>query len=474
MDVQSLQLASGFPIPGRPRLPRRRDADAPPTPPAPGGPAAGALTSTHALLLGYTAASIVLGLGALAWTTLTIPLLPAIDPGLEGTSLAGPEGGLLLWIAFGLVGSLRVLPLPGSSAVWTFHFPFVAAAMVLGGPTAGAWVALLATLERRELESQPWYGTLANHSVMAFGAVVGGLTVLVVRGALSTVDMDPGAAGVMAIAAGTIVLAITTTGMAAATIILRERLAPMALFDMLVRSFGRITIGEIGLASVFTVAYVAVGWWAPAALAMVVLLVWPGEGFEGIDPLMKLPRNRQFQRDFDTAVARTRRGMAAGGVLMMLDLDHFGEINKNDGKHIGDEVLAEVGDRLRAIVRTTDLVGRLGGDELAMFYRGEVDESAARRLAGRVEQAICAPIMTTAGVRRVGVSIGGLIVRPAPDIPSSATLMAWADRDMQAQKKAQKQGRATSGIRFHPYGRHSTRADEAKDGERRRWWRLRG
>ena len=71
------------------------------------------------------------------------------------TSLAGPSGGLLLWIAFGLIGSLRVLPIPGSSAVWTFHFPFVAAAMVLGGPTAGAWVGFLATLERRELESSP-------------------------------------------------------------------------------------------------------------------------------------------------------------------------------------------------------------------------------------------------------------------------------------------------------------------------------
>jgi diguanylate cyclase (GGDEF)-like protein len=473
MDVQSLQLTSGFPIPGRPRLPRRRVADAPPTPPSPGGPAAGAVTSTRELLLAYTGVSIVLGLGALAWTTLTVPLLPAIDPGLDGSSLAGPEGGLLLWIAFGLIGSLRVLPIPGSSAVWTFHFPFIAAAMVLGGPTAGAWVAFLATLERRELESQPWYGTLANHSVMALGAVVGGLSVLVVRGALASSSVDPGTAGVIAIAVGTLVLAVTANGMAAGTIILRERLAPMAMFDILIRSFGRVTLAEIGLASMFTVAYVAVGWWAPAALAIVVLLVWPGEGFEGIDPLMKLPRNRQFQHDFDTAVARTRRGTATGGVLMMLDLDHFGEINKNDGKHVGDEVLAEVGDRLRAIVRTTDLVGRLGGDELAMFYRGEVDEAAARRLASRVEQAICAPIMTTAGVRRVGVSIGGLIVRPAPDIPSSATLMTWADRDMQAQKKAMKQGRATSGIRFHPYGRHSTRPDEAKDAERRRWWRLR-
>ena len=194
MDVQSLQLIAWPPIP-RAGWRRRRDAD---TPAADADAAAlGRRGDVHA---GAPArlhgVSIVLGLGALAGTTLTVPLLPAIDPGLDGSSLAGPEGGLLLWIAFGLIGSLRVLPIPGSSAVWTFHFPFIAAAMVLGGPTAGAWVAFLATLERRELESQPWYGTLANHSVMALGAVVGGLSVLVVRGALASSNVDPGTAGV--------------------------------------------------------------------------------------------------------------------------------------------------------------------------------------------------------------------------------------------------------------------------------------
>ena len=81
----------------------------------------------------------------------------------------------------------------------------------------------------------------------------------------------------IAIAAGTLVLAVTANGMAAGTIILRERLAPMAMFDILIRSFGRVTLAEIGLASMFTVAYVAIGWWAPAALAIVVLLVWPGK-----------------------------------------------------------------------------------------------------------------------------------------------------------------------------------------------------
>ena len=41
--------------------------------------------------------------------------------------------------------------------------------MILGGPTAGAWVALLSTIDRRELQSLPWYGTLANHAAIVDG-----------------------------------------------------------------------------------------------------------------------------------------------------------------------------------------------------------------------------------------------------------------------------------------------------------------
>ena len=467
MDVHSLQLTASL---GGPRATRRRRRPRAATRLDPGGPEAKAVETTRRLLLAYTGTSIVVGLAALAWTTATVPLLPAIDPGLGGTTLAGPSGGLLLWIAFGLVGSLRVLPIPGSSAVWTFHFPFVAAAMVLGGPTAGAWVGFLATLERRELESQPWYGTLANHSVIAFGAVVGGLTVLVVRGALASINVDPGAAGVLAIAAGTLVLAVTVNGVAAGTIILRERLAPMAVVDILVRSLGRVTLAEIVLASVFTVAYVAVGWWAPLALAVVVLLIWPGEGFEGIDPLMKLPRRSVFKRELESTVARTRRGLAPGGLLMVIDLDGFGQLNKDFGMHVGDEVLAEIGERLRALVRTTDIVARLGGDELAMLYRGAIDPAAAIRLALAVETAIRRPVATSVGAVRVGVSIGALPIRPAASIPSAATLMDWADGTMQEQKKAQKEGRSQKGVKFDRYGASPIAAGAGSVDERTSWW----
>ncbi len=456
MDVQALELSIGFPRPGPVRPPGRgAERTARPAALPPGGnPSPGAIARRQAWLYAYTGASIAAGLGALLWTTATIPVWPAIDPGLDGTALAGPDGGLLLWVAFGLIGSLRVLPIPGSSGVWTFHFPFIAAAMVLGGPTAGAWVGFLSTVERRELESQPWYGILANHSVMAFAAVLGGLSVQVCAGALAASGAEPGIAGLVATAAGTVVLSLVANAMAAGTIMLREDLGAASLVDVVVRSIGRMTLAEIGLAWVFVMAATTVGWWAPLAISLAVLAVWPAEGVEFQDPLMKLPRMRTFERELDRVLARTRRGLAPGGLLLSIDLDGFGQVNKDPalGKDVGDEVLAEIGDRMRALMRATDFAGRLGGDELAMFYTGEIDPAAARRIAKRLEASVRRPVLTSRGVVTVGVSIGALIVRPSPDVPGRAVLMRWADLTMQEQKRAQKAGLAASGVRFHRYG----------------------
>ena len=89
MDVHAIELHTGFSLPGRgptTRRKRRPNPDSPSAPAKGGGadPEARSTVSTRRLLLAYTAASILLGLGALAWTTVTIPLLPAIDPGFDG------------------------------------------------------------------------------------------------------------------------------------------------------------------------------------------------------------------------------------------------------------------------------------------------------------------------------------------------------------------------------------------------------
>ncbi len=68
----------------------------------------------------------------------------------------------------------------------------VMAATILGGPTAGAWVALIGTTEVRELRGRiPWYGTLCNHAAVVMPAVVAGACDVRVRRARPSPSSDP-------------------------------------------------------------------------------------------------------------------------------------------------------------------------------------------------------------------------------------------------------------------------------------------
>jgi diguanylate cyclase (GGDEF)-like protein/PAS domain S-box-containing protein len=83
------------------------------------------------------------------------------------------------------------------------------------------------------------------------------------------------------------------------------------------------------------------------------------------DPLTGLP-NRGLLRDrVGQALLQARRTQTSAALLLM-DLDHFKEINDSMGHHVGDLVLRQVASRLRAVLRDTDTVARLGGDEFVV------------------------------------------------------------------------------------------------------------
>jgi len=329
--------------------------------------------------------------------------------------------------------------------------------MVLGGPTAGAWVGLLSTLESRELRTQPWYGVLANHSVMTVGAVAGGLVVQAFGPPVASMGFGEGASSLLPTMAGTFALAVVTSALAACTIMLRDDLSARELFGIVVNSFGRMTAAEIGIAWLLVVVYVAVGWWAPLLVTVGVLLLWPEEGeVDYLDPLMKVLRLRPFERAMDRTLSRIRTGLLPGGALMSLDLDGFGEINREIGYQAANEVLVEVGNRLRAIVRTTDLLARVGGDEIVLFLSGVVDPAVAQLLAERIQTAVSRPVATSYGVVQVGISIGIVMVPTASDTPSREVLKQWADMTMQAAKHAHREDPDATSIRFHSYGGGAT------------------
>lgn len=97
--------------------------------------------------------------------------------------------------------------------------------------------------------------------------------------------------------------------------------------------------------------------------------------------------------------------LSPASCLMVLDLDGFKSVNDIFGHKTGDELLAEVGRRLRAQVPVSGLVGRLGGDEFAILYDPTKTGLPVHVLAGTVIAAIAEPF-DRFDSGRVGVSIG--------------------------------------------------------------------
>lgn len=126
------------------------------------------------------------------------------------------------------------------------------------------------------------------------------------------------------------------------------------------------------------------------------------------DPLTGLANRAELLESVDAVMTDRRR---SGRALMFLDLDEFKVVNDTLGHQAGDEVLVELGRRIRAVVRPDDLVARLGGDEFAILL-GPVDHQLAHALGQRLLGAVAKPFLVAGQQQRLGASIG----------------LAWADR----------------------------------------------
>lgn len=393
-------------------------------------------------LMAVTAAIIVIGTALLAWATATMPLDGAIR--LHAPELTGNDptaAGLVFWIVLGLSGSLRVSGIDGH-AVLTFHLPFIVAAMLLGGPVAGGWVAFISTVEVRELREVPWYGALANHATQAGAAVLGGLAAMAairVAGAW----VAPDAAVLAGAAAGAAVFGAVSVAAAAVTIALREHLTAREIVLIFTGSWRRTMLAECVVAWVLAFVYGAIGWWAPVVCVALVLLVWEShDDREQVarDEMTGLLNRHGLLLRLGAAVSRVRRTGTAS-LLIMLDLDGFKQINDEYGHAVGDEVLQIVSERLRGSIRITDSAARFGGDEFVLLFPGVTDATVAAGLADRIHERLAEPIIMGEIEVRVGSSLGLVLVDDRP-LSALGRLLAEADRAMYAAK------RAGGGVRF--------------------------
>ncbi|MEM6289962.1 MAG: GGDEF domain-containing protein [Myxococcota bacterium] len=156
------------------------------------------------------------------------------------------------------------------------------------------------------------------------------------------------------------------------------------------------------------------------------------------DPLTGLWNRRGFEPFVDQALARAARS-GEEVTLLLVDLDHFKQINDALGHAAGDEALRMVAGALRSVIRPTDAAARLGGDEMALLL-SSCSAHGATVVAERLRDAL-AMAQHKAGLKKpVTLSIGIADTRTlsAQELTrrSVAQLMAAADEAMYVAKQS--------------------------------------
>ena len=160
-----------------------------------------------------------------------------------------------------------------------------------------------------------------------------------------------------------------------------------------------------------------------------------------LDALTGLHNRRYFHETLAREVSRAQR-YGRSLALVVFDLDDFKAINDRIGHLAGDSVLAEVADRMRAVVRHADVACRVGGDEFAVILP-ESSLHDAEQLYERIYNQVWSRPITHGG--QLGLSAGVAELRPQDD---PVTFFQRADKALYAAKgrgKGQFAGEATGG-----------------------------
>jgi diguanylate cyclase (GGDEF)-like protein len=155
------------------------------------------------------------------------------------------------------------------------------------------------------------------------------------------------------------------------------------------------------------------------------------------DALTGLLNRRAFSELFRDALAesaRTERPLA----VLMLDLDGFKEVNDHYGHRCGDDLLTEIGRRLRASLREGDFIARMGGDEFAVVLTNDGEATAAHAVATRVKATLERPVQLGRHTVTVEASVGVAVVAEHGHDPDD--LLQGADMAMYAAKRRARPG----------------------------------
>jgi diguanylate cyclase (GGDEF)-like protein len=146
------------------------------------------------------------------------------------------------------------------------------------------------------------------------------------------------------------------------------------------------------------------------------------------DPLTGVLNRREFTERLNTQL---RSGSDC--VLVFCDLDGFKKVNDELGHHAGDRILIEVAQRLLGCIREEDFVGRFGGDEFLVLFRG-AGEADVPSLCERIREVVGKPFQENAC--GLAISVGAVASEAVLREQSAADdLIRRADKAMYAAKQ---------------------------------------
>lgn len=123
------------------------------------------------------------------------------------------------------------------------------------------------------------------------------------------------------------------------------------------------------------------------------------------DTVTGLPNRLLFNDRFNLAMAHARRNQQKLAI-MLLDLDHFKNVNDGLGHNVGDRLLKAVGERLQILLRRSDTIARLGGDEFMLLLPELIHTDDAEMIAGKVLEGLRMPFEFGSQHLRITTSIG--------------------------------------------------------------------
>lgn len=155
------------------------------------------------------------------------------------------------------------------------------------------------------------------------------------------------------------------------------------------------------------------------------------------DPLTGLPNRELLDDRIRLAISLAKREEQACAGLF-IDLDNFKSINDSLGHYAGDRVLCETASRIRRVLRDTDTISRIAGDEFFVVAHGVTSRIEAEELARKILRQLEQPFHwdDAPSALRIGASLG-ICLFPYPDC-TPVDIVRRADRAMYASKRSGK------------------------------------